>query len=909
MNEGGEIGDSQIHRFNGGLFEADTELDALALPNYVFCKKGQGRNPASIEGEKETLLYFAATYNFASEGDADSSIGLYTLGHIFEQSIDDLEVLEAEIEGRESITELSGKRKREGIYYTPEPIVRRIVEETISPLFEKWRAEAGWPSMAEPSRDAADAYWARLEKITVVDPACGSGAFLITALRYLLAEFRTAMEARRRVNRAAPLYEEHELIDRILAKNLHGVDINPASVEISKLSLWLHTARAQRPLSSLDGRVVVGNSLIDQRFTAWPPAADLSAEVRERMAAFDWQTAFPEVWENGGFDAVIGNPPYVKLQNFRRVYAETAEYLRSEHSHYRSTKTGNYDLYLPFIERGLELLNPNGRLGYIAPSLWPSLEHGEGLRNIIREGGHLEKWIDFRSHQVFPGLTTYTAIQIYSKMNNGEFLVAFAPKGDIGRIEWTTDGAAIPYPELPTDGGEWLIAPERIRRLAARLASECRRLDDPEVTSAIFQGLITSADYIYHLKRLGRNRYLHTPRKVGQVQPPPFEVSIEDEIMRPLVSGPEAKRFIDPTTETYILFPYHVSPSSARLWSQREMAAKYPNAWAYLKKFQRELRARESDAFDDSTWYRFGRPQNLDKQENKKLLVAQIVPQLRVCNDREGKFYVNNVRVNGIIPLVDPWFLLGILNSRTTDVLFRWRGKPKANNYYEANKQFIAPLPVPFASEGDEAAVAACAEALQRGYSRRMVVIEMLEERLATTSRRKRPCEWLLPDVRPAADIEADAPRAMPRGDRPAWATERYKEEVTAALDRVDSMIQPASEFEALLEEGKLRFLVDGSEAARVFVDEAWGPFILSQWQNVALTFQPKGKDDGKRLVDRLRSTSLSAEPAVRSQVIDRQAELSTLTAELRRKEEELHRLTSTLFGLTATERSLVMSS
>ncbi len=910
MNEGGEIDDMRVHRFNGGLFENDPDIDALRLPTSLFCAKGQGRNPASVEADKETLLYLAATYNFAAEGDANNSIGLYTLGHIFEQSIDDLEVLEAEAEGRESIAAIVGKRKREGVYYTPEPIVRRIVDETIGPLFRDWRKAAGWPANGDPVATAAEAYWARLQRLTVVDPACGSGAFLLTALQYVVREFQFVMETRRRLDANVALIEENGLIDLILSNNLHGVDINPASVEISKLSLWLHTARAEKPLSSLDGRIRHGNSLIGPEFDAWPGAADIDEETRERVAAFDWAAAWPDVHARGGFDAVIGNPPYVKLQNYARVYPETADYLRSAAGGtpvYASAQTGNTDLYLPFIERGLGLLGPEGRMGYIAPNLWPGNDYGAGLRTLVHAGGHLERWIDFRSHQVFEGLTTYTAIQVYSKARNAGVKVAFARDGDLGKVDWSDPAGIIPYGELPSTGDPWLIAPEPVRKLAGRLAAECRRLDDPAVTKSIYQGLITSADYVYHLKRLSPGRFLHTPPKEGNVQPPSFEVRIEDEIMKPLVSGRQAKRFIAPSTDTYILFPYAVDASGATLLTAAQMETRYLRAWSYLLRFEVELRAREGgDKFDDERWYRFGRDQNLDKQEIRKLVVAQTVPGMRVCYDQAGEYYLNNVRVNGIVPKRAGGFLLGVLNSPVVDLLFRWRGKPKANDYYEANKQFIAPLPVPNADAEQRAEVAAVAEGLQRGYTRRLSLVGKIADRLGATSRRKRPHEWLLPDVRPVADVQADVPRNMPPSQRPAWASARYAEEMNAAVDRVDRAIRLDSALDAELDEGELRFTVDGTPVARAFVAADMAPFLLAQWQVVALTFEANGKGDGKRLIDGLRGTAMTADAPVVGQIVGFQGELSRLTAELRGGEARLDDLTAALFGLSAAERALV---
>jgi type I restriction-modification system DNA methylase subunit len=903
MDRGGALQGKRIHRFNGGLFEADPRIDALALPNMLFCTAEQGRNDPSIEAEKATLLYFAAAYNFAAEGDAKNSIGLYTLGHIFEQSIDDLEAEEAQAEGARI-----GKRKREGVYYTPEPIVRRVVEETVGPLLARWRAEAGWPDAGEPDAAAARAYWERLSRISVLDPACGSGAFLIVALRYLLAEFRTAHETLRALDPSVALRDEPQLIDDILCNNLHGIDINPTAVEIAQLSLWLHTARAERPLSQLAERVVAGNSLIGPEFNEWPGARDLPDAVRERVRSFDWRAAFPTVAARGGFDAVIGNPPYVKLQNLQR-YRETVRYLKSGAAGYETTQTGNFDIFLPFIERGLAMLNGDGRLGYIAPNLWPKLDYGEALRKLVARGRHLERWLDFRSHQVFEGLSTYTAIQIFTRAPNEAIRVGFAPTGEMAKVDWRERGGRIPYEELAAAGAPWLFAPEPVRRLTERLAGECRKLGDRDVTRGIIVGIQTSADHIYHLERLGPGRYLHQPPTVNKVKPPAVEVAIEDAIMKPLVSGAEAKRFIDPATRTYLLFPYCVDETGARLWTPEEMAQQFPLAWAYLRSFEEELRKRDSGKNnDDERWFGYVYPKNLDKQETVKLLVPRLVSGLKLAMDPAQEFYCDNVDVGGVVP-ADPAelpFLAGILGSPTPNLLFKWGSKPFRGDYLSANKQFIAPLPVPHANDDERAAVAATAEALQRGYSRRAKVVVMLDDRLAATGRRPLPYEALLPKVRPIAEIERTKPRSMPPGDVRDWANARYKEQIDAELARVNSAIRLDSVLDAVLDEGELKLLVDEQPVARMFVAAEAADFLLAQWQVVALRFEPTGKEDGKRLIDRLRLIAFEADGPLRAQIVERQGELSALTAELRELERRLDDQTAALFRLTPEERALV---
>ena len=196
MNTGTAFAGKAIHQFNGGLFAPDPALEALHVPNRLFCQPMQGQNDASIRDRPLTLLYFCATYNYVADLSESGlhgerkRLGLYMLGRIFEQSITELEILEAEADGRPSVNKAS-KRKRDGVYYTPEWVVERVVAGTLGPCLADIRRNCGWPPEGEdlPELAAVGAYLGRLGTFTVLDPACGSGAFLITALRYLLAEW------------------------------------------------------------------------------------------------------------------------------------------------------------------------------------------------------------------------------------------------------------------------------------------------------------------------------------------------------------------------------------------------------------------------------------------------------------------------------------------------------------------------------------------------------------------------------------------------------------------------------------------------------------------------------------------------------------------------------------------------
>jgi len=314
MRDGTPFGSHRINEFNGGLFEEDSELDALKIPNVIFCEKNQHQSERLVQFPK-TLLYFSAKYNFGASGTTNErALTLTAMGRIFEQSITELEVMEAHAEGRKSIAEIT-KRKRDGVYYTPEWVTHYIVEETIGARLAEIREELGFSQFEGLTEDeilahsgdrrtkigkyekALHQYRDRLDNLKVVDPACGSGAFLIQAFKYLYEQREWIANELERVTGETGLFDTHAAMRAILSNNLYGVDINAESVEITRLALWLHTALPDRPLTSLDENIRCGNSLVGHDFYSQMeinPAA-LGEDDRERINTFDWKEAFADV--------------------------------------------------------------------------------------------------------------------------------------------------------------------------------------------------------------------------------------------------------------------------------------------------------------------------------------------------------------------------------------------------------------------------------------------------------------------------------------------------------------------------------------------------------------------------------------------------------------------------------------
>ena len=383
-----------INPYDGVLFRKDPEVDDLQLEDeWTDFFRGIGR------------------YDFRDE------VNLDVLGHLFEQSINDLERLRvAGLFGENALPDgvraptmpKSAQRKRGGIYYTPPEFTDFIARQTVGSLvtsrFEALAREHGTTLAQAESCDADPSlapYWRAcldaLRAVKVVDPACGSGAFLIQAYDVLEEQYRNVIHQLivHEGDRAAALLDG--VPDTILAENLYGVDLSAEAVEITQLALWIRSARPGKPLSDISGNIVCGNSLIDDPAVA--------------TRAMDWAKTFPDVFsrDRGGFDCVIGNPPWerMKLQEReffdlsapriasavnaatrRRLIRKLEEanpdlhrrYVEAKAAAERATdhvrKSGRFPLagkgdvntYAVFAELARRIVAPPGRIGLLVPS-------------------------------------------------------------------------------------------------------------------------------------------------------------------------------------------------------------------------------------------------------------------------------------------------------------------------------------------------------------------------------------------------------------------------------------------------------------------------------------------------------------------------------------------------------------
>lgn len=393
MNTGHKGQQHDIFAYNGGLFAPDEILDNIKINDDIL---------------------FKHTVNL-SNYDFESDVSVNILGHIFENSLNEIEAIQSEIEGI-STDQSKTKRKKDGVFYTPKYITKYIVENTIGKLCQEKKIEldiqeAEYEKERKGRQKATlkkltqklDDYRKWLLQITICDPACGSGAFLNQALEFLIAEHRYIDELQAKLLGASLILSEVE--NSILENNLYGVDINEESVEIAKLSLWLRTAQKGRKLTTLNNNIKCGNSLIDDPVVAGDKA-------------FNWQNEFPKIFQKGGFDVVIGNPPYVSNKDMHRHGMQNQISFWNEN--FESAKSGNYDIFIPFIEQSLRLLKDDKFLSFIIPNKFLSAKYSVSLLKFISNNYLFEEVVDYSNINVFADASVYPIIITIAKKKQKE---------------------------------------------------------------------------------------------------------------------------------------------------------------------------------------------------------------------------------------------------------------------------------------------------------------------------------------------------------------------------------------------------------------------------------------------------------------------------------------------------------
>ncbi|EIJ42175.1 type I restriction-modification system methyltransferase subunit [Beggiatoa alba B18LD] len=772
INKGND--ELKIFAYNGGLFANDKLIDKLQVSDNLcqqFCE--------------------LAKYDFNFE------IPVTILGHIFEQSITDLEEIHQQIVSGEAFNiakkahAVSGKRKQHGIVYTPDHITAFIVEQTLGDYlqscFLSCLAEFGtlqadgvieWRKGKQIELKFWYAWQTVLKNIKIVDPACGSGAFLIAAFDFLHAEYtRINQKVSELTN--SPISDLFDLDKEILQNNLNGVDLNPESIEISKLSLWLKTAKKDKKLALINQQLQVGNSLGFHE-----PAPNSS---------FYWQQHFAKIIENGGFDVVLGNPPYVRQE----FLSDLKPYFQEKYQVYH----GVVDLYAYFFELGFKLLKPQGMLGFICSSTFFKTSSGKPLREFLQKTATLTKVVDFGDLQIFEGVTTYPAILIFKNQpataeSQIKTLILKDKLPENLSDVFTEQHGVMAHAQLNAES--WQIEDARLNQLRAKLTQGYPTLKT--VYGSPLYGIKTGLNEAFIVDRMTRDELMQQSLKkpvhsslYRGVLTGLNEAFILDRTTRDSLIQQDAKsaELLKPFLEGKDLKKWHIQPRDLWLilipkgWTREKMGGQFDEvtAWAWLQKNYISI-AQWLEPFAESAqkrtdkgefWWELRACAYYEEFEKPKIIWADIACENKFFLTQENYYLANTAYM---LPCKD-YFLLAWLNSKACTLIFTGMSTMIRGGFFRYIRQYIDEIIIPPATDEQKAQIGQLAEQCQQLAEQRYQLEIKLQRRFADLGVQKvnqRLEQWWLLDFQAfQAELKKSYKTEISLKQRDDW--ESYLEE------------------------------------------------------------------------------------------------------------------------------------
>jgi hypothetical protein len=382
-----------------------------------------------------------------------------------------------------------------------------------------------------------------------------------------------------------------------------------------------------------------------------------------------------QVVENVGFDIVIGNPPYIKVQSIPK---ELIQFFKTRFK----SATGKYDIYVIFIEIGFYLLKKNGCASFINPHRFLITDYGKGLRELIFEKKALNKLVYFGVEQIFETATTYTGI-FFIKLNSSLFKFAVAKDKELNNLVYFSKSYLLPTFNFSIDNNDDQIIPKLIKH---------KKVSD--IFDGVFQGLIPMGDDIQVLEGKIVGKYFQGFSKALKE-----EVSIEANIVKPLLKGENIKRYLQPQTNLFIFFPHYTDEKGkTKAFTESELKIEYPLAYEYISNFKQELIDKKIKYKTNPTaWYSLHRSREQYIFESPKLITPQLQNHPSFTYD-DNSFYAD---AGGYIILSSKKnstslkCYLGLFNSKLFYYFIKKTSTPYNNNYFYFKTNYIEPFSIP----------------------------------------------------------------------------------------------------------------------------------------------------------------------------------------------------------------------
>jgi hypothetical protein len=665
--------------YDGPLFERINSLQKITVSNEVL-------------KELVDLLYYPSPYRF-------DVIPTKLLSDIYEIFLSKKLFIEESIVSEKLKLEYI---KTNGAVSTPQYLVHDLLKRTM------------------PKSKLIENGLAGIFDTKILDFACGSGVFLIEVFDFfqnLLVEFFTEhphkdfeqfffAEGR---NTTLTIEGKRHLI----SKCIYGVDIDPEAVEVARMSLSLKVIDSSdflenyqalgifgnQILNNIGNNIKCGNTLVSSDISKDYPDIKNNSEQLFRTNPFNWNSisGFADIFEGkNGFDFIVGNPPYVEVKNYNVEYPYMHQYIKDK---YQTTTNGKIDLSVAFIERGISLLNNQGKLGLIIQKRFFKTEYGKKIRDYISSNKLLHQVIDFESTGLFKSRITYIATLILDKSNpeNVSFI----------KIESDPDELPIKLREIPTveiDSSSFTIIPSKafnsnpwnfedaeLLKIKTELLLRHGKFGD---FAKVRVGIQVLWDKAYHLKI----RKVNDDGTIFCDSHLENNFLIEINACRPLLVNERFYPFCPGSTNTHVIFPYDVSLNENTPIGFTEFCERFPLAGDYLIRHKAEIVANVETCDDDESWHHFTRVQN-HKAIYPKVLIPMTAQDTFASVSQNPLNYCDNANMFFIdIPdksETNLYAVAGIINSTIFSVFARSIANPQQNGYFKFNKQFIEPIPFP----------------------------------------------------------------------------------------------------------------------------------------------------------------------------------------------------------------------
>ena len=799
-----------IPAYNGGLFAPDPALDGLDVPDAVcrrFAVLGRyeyrpprpedaepaPREPEAREPEAQARPSAPDDESTRDEPIPDEPpelVDVEILGHVFEQSLDDLEDLRRQVEEDPAAVAADppGKRKTrrrsEGAFYTPAFVTAAILDRTLGvtlaerfdtlrdahvaglPAGSPSRTALGDPRAADPAtlkpKQRADlaAFWEAWERdlttLKVVDPACGSGAFLVAAFDRLADAYREC-DRHLRTLAAGPRELAFDIDREVLRRNLYGVDLNGEAVEVCRLSLWIKTAERGKPLTTLADRVRPGDSL----------------------TALDWRATFPEAFEGngkedggGGFDVVLGNPPYVRQE----WITEQKPALKERYASY----DGAADLYVYFFERALDLLRPGGRLGYVVTNKWLRAGYAENLRGVLTDesAAWVEGVVDFgHAKQVFPDADVFPSLLFARKPLEhspppAAVRACVIPRDQlrVDDLDQQLEAEGFDLPRGALGRSAWALEPPAVKGLLETIEAAGAPLGE-YVGRQPYRGVVTGCNAAFVIDVATRERLI-------------LEDPASEEVIRPFLRGQDVNRWAADWDGQHMIFARRGIDIDAypavrgHLETFRTRLEPKPDGWPKGKKWP----GRKAGNYE---WYELQDAVDYWREFEKPKVIYQVIQyHPSYAHDTSGVLLNDK---GFFIPTDDPW-VIAVLNSplmwcRNWRVLTHLKDEALSPLGYLMEQ---LPIPAPTAAQraAAEPAVGRLVDLAAAGHAARRELVGWLRAEWGIEKPGRKLADG---PALSAEDFLAEVKKRRPKGKRPTpaeLAALRAGFEEVAAPDR-----------------------------------------------------------------------------------------------------------------------------